>query len=160
MEGSNANAAELSFRTILVPYDFSAISSLALRYADNLGDPTSGVVHLLHVLSPSVVPNLLDGAQFRPPVADLADAQREVEARLLAAASHVRLPVERFVAFGSPVEKICQVAEQIHADLIVMGTPMGRGRVRLLRSSIVSRTLRCAPCPVFVVRRSLSFALR
>ena len=58
--------------------------------------------------------------------------------------THVRL-------YGT-AESISQLAADLEADLVVVGTHGRRGVARLLLGSVAEATVRLAPCPVLVVR--------
>jgi nucleotide-binding universal stress UspA family protein len=53
---------------------------------------------------------------------------------------------------GRPDKVIVEEARSTNADLIIMGTPVRPGRLRLWRQNTVERVLENAPCPVLVVR--------
>ena len=53
---------------------------------------------------------------------------------------------------GAPFDKILEVANQVKADAIVMGTHGRTGLRRLFLGSVAESVLRAAPCPVIVVR--------
>ena len=53
---------------------------------------------------------------------------------------------------GDPVTEILEVAEETHADLIVMGTHGRRGIPRLLMGSVAELVVRRANRPVLTVR--------
>jgi len=83
-----------------------------------------------------------------PSVDYLGEAEAELE--------QLQLPddirAERRFARGDPAEQILRVANEIHADLIVMGTHGRTGLERLLMGSVAEQVLRQAPCPVLTVR--------
>jgi nucleotide-binding universal stress UspA family protein len=56
---------------------------------------------------------------------------------------------------GVPDEVIVQVAEELPADLIVMGTHGRQGVTRLLMGSVAENVMRTAPCPVLTTRGEL-----
>jgi nucleotide-binding universal stress UspA family protein len=61
-------------------------------------------------------------------------------------------PVDPLVAMGTPHAEIVRLAEEQHADLIVMATH-GRGFIsHAILGSTAERVLRRAPCPVLIVR--------
>jgi len=63
-----------------------------------------------------------------------------------------RSVVPEFVEPGEPASKIIEVANNWHADLIVMGSH-GRGKIQgLLLGSVSQGVLHHSPCPVLVVR--------
>jgi universal stress protein A len=58
------------------------------------------------------------------------------------------------VVSGAPATAICETAEKIGADLIVMGTHGRTGIAHVFLGSVAERTIRHAPCPVLTVRGS------
>jgi nucleotide-binding universal stress UspA family protein len=56
------------------------------------------------------------------------------------------------VLFGSPESRIVEMAEQIHADMIVMGSHGYNVWERLLLGSVSNSVVHHAPCSVLVVR--------
>jgi nucleotide-binding universal stress UspA family protein len=65
-----------------------------------------------------------------------------------------RIPVERTITPLFPSEAIAQTAEEIGANLIVMGTRGLGGIKHVMLGSVAERTLRSAPCPVLTVKAS------
>lgn len=57
------------------------------------------------------------------------------------------------VDFGSPTERILALAEDLKADMIVVGTHGRKGIQRLMVGSVAENVLRHARCPVLVVRQ-------
>jgi|SRR5579871_309258 len=53
---------------------------------------------------------------------------------------------------GDPFEEIIALANDLNADLIVMGHTGRRGTSRVLIGSVTQRVLDYAPCPVLVMR--------
>jgi nucleotide-binding universal stress UspA family protein len=94
------------------------------------------------------------GATFTE--AELRERQQEVRSegeailREAAAALDVEHAVTRLIE-GSAGDELCRLAEEVDADVIVMGT-RGRGGVRrALLGSVSDHVVRHAPCPVLVV---------
>ena len=56
------------------------------------------------------------------------------------------------IRFSEPAEQLAQLAADLEADLIVVGTHGRRGLSRVLLGSVAEGTVRLAPCPVLVVR--------
>jgi nucleotide-binding universal stress UspA family protein len=63
-----------------------------------------------------------------------------------------RMRVGAAVDFGSPSERILALAEELGADLIVIGTHGRKGIQRLMVGSVAENVLRHAHCAVLVVR--------
>ena len=138
---------------ILVPTDFSAHSEKALEFAKNLAKLTGARIHLLHCYQINVggvspygvtVPE-----QFNREVRDAAVKQLEALAEAVAADG---LEVESHVTPSYPSEAVTDLANEIGADLIVMGTRGATGLKHVLLGSVAERTLRIAPCPVVTVK--------
>jgi hypothetical protein len=53
---------------------------------------------------------------------------------------------------GAVADEIAELASDLEADLVVVGTHSRRGVERLLLGSVAERVVRIAPCPVVVVR--------
>lgn len=145
----------MELRTILVPIDFSDDSAKALDYAIELAKLFPGAkLHLMHCypinvggVSPYgiVIPESFD-RECR----EAATRQLDVWAEKVTAAG---VPVECTVTSRFPSEAIASHAEDIGADLIVMGTRGLTGLKHVLLGSVAERTLRVAPCPVLTVKR-------
>lgn len=56
------------------------------------------------------------------------------------------------VRFGQPANAIVQLASDLNADLVVVGTHGRRGLTRFLLGSVSEQVLRMAACPVLVMR--------
>ena len=80
------------------------------------------------------------------------DALDQAESSLAEHAKRAKVPAERaIVGRGSPAFEIRQAAEELGADLIVMGTH-GRHGLGLLLGSTANGVLHGAPCDVLTVR--------
>lgn len=144
------------YRTILLAIDGSSSSRLALREAVRLAASTHGVVHAIHVVDDAP---LLSHSDLDP--VELADAMRKCgrsaldEAEQTCAAAGVTCHAELVepVALSDDVASIVRWrAEQIHADLVVMGTHGRRGVRRLVLGSVAEHLLRISMCPVLLLR--------
>lgn len=68
------------------------------------------------------------------------------------AALGVDVPVDRVTRAGEAGPAICRLAEEIGADVVVVGS-RGRGAIkRALLGSVSTHVINSAPCPVVVVR--------
>jgi nucleotide-binding universal stress UspA family protein len=62
------------------------------------------------------------------------------------------VPAEASASSGFPPQAIVEMADDIGADLIVMGTRGLTGFKHLMLGSVAERTVRSAPCPVLTVK--------
>lgn len=136
----------LAIGTILHPTDFSEHSKHAFHLACSLARDHGARVVLLHVVVPPMTS--CEGVVLPPPIEEATeDAKRRLSQIKLA-----DIPIEHRVAEGDPAEMILRVAEEVHADLIVMGTHGRTGLSRLLMGSVAEQVMRKAPCPVLTMK--------
>jgi nucleotide-binding universal stress UspA family protein len=137
---------------ILLATDASEEADLARRTAVDMAISTKSTLHLVTVAPgyPSYdvnVPNVAE--QLREQAEKILDEQAEKVEREGAkvAEKHLR------IADRHRAQQIVDVAEEIEAGLIVMGS-RGRGGVRrALMGSVSDSVVRHAHCPVLIVRR-------
>lgn len=138
-------------RTILVPIDFSTCSERALDYALTLAERLDATVHLVTAIAaamPGLDSLLSDQTDAAPRREGIGALQK------LTAARSTLAKVGRLIALpGDPRDAILQVANELHVDLIVMGTHGRRGVSRLVLGSVAEEVVRRAPCPVLTVRQ-------
>jgi universal stress protein A len=136
---------------ILVAYDFSDYSELALNYGLALAQEHQAELHLLHVLPPRSVSE--PEIAWYPSKGDSAyhTAARRLQ-RAVPAEVHVWCKVKSAVSEGYPYREILNYAEQNEIDLISVGAHGAGFGMRALFGSNVDRVLRQAPCPVLVAR--------
>jgi nucleotide-binding universal stress UspA family protein len=141
-----------TFKSILMPTDWSPASARAAEYAAALAARFGASLHLLHVVAYP-----MDGAAWPDAywveLSDLRERMRADAERQLAALAKslpgVNATAE--VRDGNPPRTIVAVAKDRGCDLIVMGTH-GHGAVaHLLLGSVAERVVRTAPCPVLTV---------
>jgi nucleotide-binding universal stress UspA family protein len=138
------NAAVAS--RIVVGYDGSEPAQRALDRAAELAGYGTTVTVV------SVAPSVY--TQGLQPVADPDDTER---ARALLAEARDRLalrqvPVSTRDAVGEPAAMIVETADELGADLIVVGTRNGNALERLVLGSTSTKVLHHAHCDVLVVR--------
>ena len=140
-------------KTILVPIDFSDISTLVVDTARSMAQAFGARLVLLHVSEPEP-----DFIGFEPgPIAVRATVARDFKAEhhnletAKAAAAQGGLDVLALHIQGSLVEKILTSAETHAAELIVMGSHGHGALYELLVGSVTSGVLHGTKCPVLVV---------
>lgn len=137
----------MSTSQIVIGYDFRQASDVALSYAVEFArkDPEQ-VLHFVVVLG--------SRESYRE-----AERRRQELLTVLQEVFRVRdAPpnVQFFVhaRIGDPADELLEVAEELGADLIVLGCHDERGTVeRMLLGSVSTRVLHEAHCPVLVARK-------
>jgi type II secretory ATPase GspE/PulE/Tfp pilus assembly ATPase PilB-like protein/nucleotide-binding universal stress UspA family protein len=132
----------MDFQTILVPFDFSKFSELAVQTACKLCERLGAELHLVHI---------------QPGEVDL-EAERQARTHLITVippSAELKTKVFREVLHGKIHEELLEYAKRCNADLIVMGTRGRSGILRIALGSVAARMLNSAPCPVMVVNPDL-----
>ena len=138
---------------ILVAVDFSENSNRALDAATAYASKFGATIDLVHVFS-SPVPAVY-AYDVAIPDALVRDAQNAAKAKLEANRERVQsanIEVTTHLAEAPAHTAITQLAEEIAADLLVMGTRGHTGLKHALMGSVAERTLRHSPCSVLVVK--------
>ena len=146
-----SNELTVDLKRVLVAYDFSDYSELALKYGLSIAQEHQAELHLLHVL-PSRSVNDPEIAWY-PLGGESAyhTAARRLQ-RVVPAEVHLWCNVKTAVSEGHPYREILHYAEKNEIDLISVGAHGAGFGMRALFGSNVDRVLRQAPCPVLVAR--------
>jgi nucleotide-binding universal stress UspA family protein len=142
---------EIDLKRVLVAYDFSDYSELALNYGLSLAQENQAELHLLHVLPPF---SLAEPEIAWYPIGDEGTYHKAAR-RLQQAVSgeaHLWCDVKHAVSEGQPYREILNYTERNDIDLICIGAQGAGFGMRTLFGSNVDRVLRQARCPVLVAR--------
>jgi nucleotide-binding universal stress UspA family protein len=143
-----------AIRSILVPFDFSRPAARALQWASDLRRQLgSAEVHVLHLWN--LIPAAMIGAPEAagPSEEDVKVLERDLRAACLEHGLEASVSVQPAADLG---EAILRKAQEIHTDLIVMGTHGRSGLTRAVLGSVADRVVRRAPCPVTVLRAAVA----
>lgn len=138
---------------ILVATDFGELADRALDYAIELAVKFGATIHLVHNISvPAIgIPDM----GTVPASAAVDGLVREGESMLQRVVARARDKAtfgNVILRIGDPRDAIVEVAKEVHADLIVIGTHGRHGVARALLGSVAEAVVRAAPCPVMTVR--------
>jgi nucleotide-binding universal stress UspA family protein len=138
----------LHIDTVLYATDFSLPSQSACRVACALARDYNSRLVVLHVCA---APVIAYGEGVVPPDPEvLAEmAERQLEDLPIADEG---LRTEKLIREGDPATMILDVACEMDADLIVLGTHGRRGLSRFFFGSVAEQVVRKADCPVLTVR--------
>jgi nucleotide-binding universal stress UspA family protein len=141
---------------VLIATDGSERSVAAARRASALLRPADRVTLLTVVTEvPGDDAGGFEGSLYTPEeqekvwAQELAEAGAEL-ARTAAALGGTR--VDKRIEVGDVASTVCRVAEDLEADVVVVGSHGRTGLGRLLLGSVSEHIVRHAPCPVLVVR--------
>jgi nucleotide-binding universal stress UspA family protein len=145
--------------SIVCGVDGSADSQAALGVAARLAERLEARLVLAHVAEAVVVPYAavggmgVGGSRPQPMTLVSRDDEEEAGARLLEqiAAEHNLGDAERRVVVGFPAERLADLADEVDAELIVVGS-RGRGRFKAaFLGSVSNSVVGVARCPVLIV---------
>ena len=137
---------------ILFPTDFSPFSAHALRHALALARRFKARLKVVHVI-PHVFPSG-EADYFVAPWLMTPETRQHIDdelRRFLTPAREARVDHQTEVCEGDPWREIAQLAEEMPADLVVMGTHGRGGLERLFLGSVAEKLIRRLPCPVLTV---------
>jgi nucleotide-binding universal stress UspA family protein len=144
------------FTRIVVGTDGSETAGEAVRQAVDLAKAVGAQLNIVSAYAP-VPDRRVKGEQSAAP----ADVQHEIGPRedvnliLDAAAAEARkegIEVQTHPIEADPADAILNVAEQVKADLIVVGNKGMTGARRYLMGSVPNNVSHHAPCSVIIVR--------
>ena len=141
-------------RTILVPTDFSSCAQEALDYALKLAARLDARVCIMYAYMMPVAG--WEGAWAYPEdvITQLeADARAKLDSTLSKARETLPSTTATFYD-GDPRDGVPQLAAELKADLIVMGTHGRKGVARAILGSVTETVMRHAPCSVLAVRHA------
>ncbi len=145
-------AARPRVERILIPTDFSPFSVRALRHALALTRKFKARLKVLHVV-PCVFPagdSLYSSAPWLMTPEIRLRAEEEMR-KFLAPVREARLDHETEMREGDPWREIAGVAEEMSADLVVLGTHGRGGLERLFLGSVAEKLIRRLPCSVLTI---------
>jgi universal stress protein A len=153
----------LSYRSMLVPVDFSEHTEKTVSHARKLASRFEAKLTLLHVFqTPEYASLPYQGTHLNldelKQTSQFSLAEQLAAEKLAELESRVRqqgLKVESLLSKGRPFERIVEVATAADVDLIVIGSHGQSGLTRLTRlllGSTAGRVVEVASCPILVVK--------
>ncbi|MBV8757015.1 MAG: universal stress protein [Deltaproteobacteria bacterium] len=147
----------MSWKTILVPHDFSSSANHAAALARDEAKVHGAKILLLHVIdippsfeTTSVIPPET-GAPINAKDYAVATAEKHLE-DIAARLAKDGATATTFIRVGNPVDQINIFAGENNVDLIIMGTHGRSGLQHLLVGSVAERIVRTSVKPVLTIR--------
>jgi nucleotide-binding universal stress UspA family protein len=137
----------MQLKTIVYSTDFSPASQAALPLATALARDSGATLVIAHAVEPPTVYSAGDFAIGLP-----MTEERTREALDELAVPDPQVKVERRLLDGEPARALVRLADELNADLIVMGTHGRTGLSRLVMGSVAEGVMRGAHCPVLTYR--------
>jgi len=136
---------QAAIKKIILATDFSDISKDAGSHALLLAHTYQAELKVLHAFDINAR-NAPSSYYF------IEEARQRGKDALTKLAKSFDLEVETIFTEGDPGHEIIRVAEELHADLIVLGTHGYSGWKRFALGSVTELVVKHAPCAVFIIR--------
>jgi universal stress protein A len=143
----------MEIKRILCPTDFSATAQKALEYAVFLASSHNAELQLLHVVDHlhgfdnylilSMAPHEIAERMEKHANKDLSEVVNQIKETV---------KIQKAVRHGKTSVQIIEMAREVKADLIVMGSHGRTGLSHVIIGSVAEAVVRHAYCPVLVVR--------
>jgi nucleotide-binding universal stress UspA family protein len=142
----------LELRQILVPVDFTETSDRALDYAVELARKFEASITVLHSYQIPVYA-FPEGAYITTAdvAAQISNAAQAKLNEITESRKVSGVPMVNILRDGVAWEEINTVAQDIKAELIIIGTHGRRGLARALLGSVAENVIRTAKIPVLVI---------
>lgn len=151
-----AHDSGMAFQKILAAFDFSASAGHAVQWAHGLASASNAKLEVVHVH-----PELYDGRgdpELGLPWPSAGQEERylrfleqELKTSLLSLLGPAANDVGIHIARGDAAKHIVEVAKQIAADVVCVGSTGKGGVQRVLVGSVSESVLRASPLPVLIV---------
>jgi len=136
---------KINLQKILCPVDFSRSGRYAFDYACAMAKRHGASLELLHIAEASAY------AEDDMPAGKVSYEQ-SLQMQLEEWAEQADCPAETRLITGIPCIEIVKHANNMQADIIVIGTHGRTGIKHLMIGSVAERVVRTASCPVLTVR--------
>ena len=145
--------------TLLVPTDFSTCAENALQSAFALAKRSGAQLLVLHVVFPNEAldNNIYNAFWTEEYLEERQQALRRWTERIRQPVQFGQVKTEIMCRIGFPVPSICDVADEIKADLIVMGTTGSTGLRGAILGSVAAGVMAQTTLPVLSIPRNRIF---
>jgi universal stress protein A len=138
-------------KKIVFPTDFSESGQAGLAMATSLARDTGATLVIVHV---EEAPLAYGGGDMYYGVTENLTEQLRTRLETVKP-SDPSVPHEHHLLQGDPGWEIVQLADEVGADMIVIGTHGRTGLSRMLMGSVAEAVVRRANCPVLTVKQPM-----
>ncbi len=157
-DNDDTDTAQNPFSQILIPYDFSQHSELALDYGILMANRLNARIDVVHVVEDTMYPAFC--GPFVQSVYDaspgLEEIAREKLRRIVENSGFNMSRASIQIMHGHPARALTEYAKKNSMDLIVMTTHGLTGMQHLFMGSVAERTVQLVHCPVLTLRPGAS----
>ena len=142
------------FKNILIPTDFFEGFEVALEHAKKLANKEKSVLHILHVIEPSLYPSDMGFSHISYVDIEkelLASSQVEID-KISKNLSQEQFEFKTAILFGRASDQIISYSEENQIDIICITTTGRNSFDRFIFGSTTEKVLRKAECPVLSIK--------
>jgi nucleotide-binding universal stress UspA family protein len=147
----------LMFDVIVVGTDGSETAAVAVAKALEIAQMSSATVHVVHAHRLVSVAQLASSSTYGAPNFDIDNVNRGIEAQARDVVEHVARQAERagvkcetYLRDDDPAHALIRVAEQVGADLLIVGN-RGMSGARRMLGSVPNKVSHHCPCTLLIV---------
>ncbi|WP_210465716.1 universal stress protein [Rufibacter roseolus] len=145
--------------------DFSGASENAIQYAGEIGQRINSEIVLFHNICETKEPVMVTASgENHCPIAREKEQKKEARAQMKRLQTYLENGDEDFslgykskISHGDTSQTIATLAQEEHADLVVLGSDPSHGLREMVDQSLTARIIKQVPCPVLVVPGNVSF---
>ena len=148
------------YKTIVVGTDGSDSAASAVQQAAELAQLAGGTLHIVHAYQPMNMSSLALSASGGGATIDVAGVNESIQSNAESICERSGGiagdggTCETHAVPGDPCEALISIAEQVHADLIVVGNRGMTGVKRFVLGSVPNKISHHAPCSVLIANTS------
>lgn len=149
------------YTTIVVGTDGSDSAAIAVRQAAELARLGGATLHIVHAYQTMNMGTLAMSAGSGASTIDVESVNASIEAQAQTVCQHAGavaqaedVECEIHAVPGDPCDALISVAEQVHADLLVVGNRGMAGLKRFMLGSVPNKISHHAPCSVLIADTS------
>jgi len=146
------------YNTIVVGTDGSETAGTALAHAVALAKSFDGMLHIVHAYRTVSASDVVSAATAGTAMPDFASVNEGIKATSehvlehgVAAADREGVKAQGHAVPGDAADALINVAEQVHADVIVVGNRGMAGLRRFLLGSVPNKVAHQCPCSILIV---------
>ncbi len=137
---------------IIVPIDLEIHTQKLVDYALFIAQKMNAQVHFIHSVESYVLGDMMMGASSLEKInREREQKAKDVMTDLVKDNKTTYADIEGFVWKGEPSETIIKYAEEVAADMVIIGTHGTKGLDRILLGSVAERVLKGVHCPTLTM---------
>jgi nucleotide-binding universal stress UspA family protein len=145
----------MPYKVIVVGTDGSERATVAVNEAFALAKMAGATVHAVHAVHPAIAAGFHDAVGTQVEIDRLRQAAEAIRERVLAEAERLGVSIKiHNPGSNDAAEALIRIAEEVNADLVVVGNRGMSGVARFVLGSVPNKVAHHCPCSVLIVNTS------